>query len=280
MKRHLLTTLALGFAAILAIVSATGCERSVPEPPTPTPEIIMSPQAPLPTLDQAAPTVISVLDDVAPGTPTPTIRWDLPTFTPTSEPVAAATPTNPPSPTNTTVPNPSPVPTESQPTAISYTVEWGDTLYGLAARYNTTVDAIVAASNLPNRHLISVGQVLTIPQGQQGPANGPASSQTYIVEAGDTLYKIASMYNTTAAAIAQANGIMNPAFINVGQQLVIPGATSGESSGSSVHIVQPGDTLTALAARFGTSVWAIAVANNLPNSNFVRAGQTLIIPAP
>lgn len=281
MKRHLLTTLILGLCAVVTFLGATGCERSVPEPATPTPEIVLSPQSPPPTSDAAAATVISVLE-ATPGTPVPTIRWDLPTFTPTTQATVPVTATSVP-PTSTPVPaNPTPAPTASQPTSISYTVEWGDTLYGLAARYNTTVAAIVAASNLINENLIGVGQVLTIPLGQQNTPNQPnTSSQTYTIQAGDTLYNIASTYNTTVAAIAQRNGIMNPAFISIGQQIVIPVGTSGTgSSGGSVHVVQPGDTLTAIAARFGTSVWAIAVTNNLPNSNFIRAGQTLIIPAP
>ncbi len=162
---------------------------------------------------------------------------------------------------------------------ITHRVEWGDTLYSLARRYGTTVDAIVAANGLANENFIRVGQVLKIRQGDQGTTPPTGGTQTYVVQPGDTLYGIALRFGTTVAAIAQANGIVNPAFIRDGTRLTIPSGTSGTPSQSgSVYVVQPGDTLSSIAARFGTTYWAIAMANNLPNANFIRAGQTLIIP--
>ena len=278
MKQSITVILVL---ALVAVMSLAGCERSVPDQPTPTLAVVMSPQA-APVGTQQVPTTVSVLEEPKLGTPTPTIIWDLPTFTPTSPGAVAPTATLPS--TQETPAAPAATATTAPSTGnVSHTVVWGDTLYALAAQYSTSVDAIARANNLSDPTFIRVGQVLTIPQGQPGSGTVPPSGQqtTYTVQSGDTMYSIASRYNTTVAAIAQANGIVNPAYIRPGQVLIIPGSTGGTpSQGSSTYVVQPGDTLTAIAARYGTTAWAIAVANNLPNSNWIRAGQTLIIPAP
>jgi LysM repeat protein len=99
----------------------------------------------------------------------------------------------------------------------------------------------------------------------------------YTVQRGDTLYSIARRYGTTVQAIAQANGILNPAYIRVGQVLCIPGLAASPLSGG-YYTVQRGDTLYSIACRFGTTYWAIAAANNLSNPNYIYPGQTLLIP--
>jgi LysM repeat protein len=99
----------------------------------------------------------------------------------------------------------------------------------------------------------------------------------YTVQQGDTLYSIARRYGTTVQAIAQANGILNPAYIRVGQVLCIPGLATSPLSGG-YYTVQRGDTLYSIACRFGTTYWAIAAANNLSNPNYIYPGQRLFIP--
>src|SRR5690606_31509676 len=103
----------------------------------------------------------------------------------------------------------------------TYTVKAGDTLYSIAKKYNVTVAALAKANNITNYNLIRVGQVLVIP-GTTPPAPPPATTVKYTVKAGDTLYSIASKYNTTVAAIASANKITNINLISVGQVLIIP----------------------------------------------------------
>jgi LysM repeat protein len=85
------------------------------------------------------------------------------------------------------------------------------------------------------------------------------------------------MYGTTVEALALANGIVNTNYIWVGQRLTIPGATTSQASGQT-YVVQVGDTLSSIAVQFGTTAYAIAYANNLPNVNFIYVGQTLLIP--
>lgn len=110
--------------------------------------------------------------------------------------------------------------------AATHVVQPGDTLWGISRRYNTTVDAIVRANNIPNPNLIYVGQVLEIPDGTSPTPVPPVNPSTYVVRAGDTLSQIARTFNTTVAALVQANNIANPNLIYVGQVLIIPGSTT------------------------------------------------------
>jgi LysM repeat protein len=124
-----------------------------------------------------------------------------------------------------------------------------------------------------------------------GIASRAQGSTTYTVQAGDNLYRIALRFGVSVAAIQQANNIDNPNLIFVGQVLQIPGGTGPaptqapggptpgpQPGGSTTYTVQPGDTLARIAARFGTTVAAIAQANNIVNVNLIYVGQVLQIP--
>jgi LysM repeat protein len=119
------------------------------------------------------------------------------------------------------------------------------------------------------------------------------SAATYVVQPGDTLWRISQQFGTTVNAIVQANNIPNPNLIYVGQVLEIPGvATPGPVTPGPVtpvpppppppqqqtYVVVPGDTLTKIAARFGTTVAALVQANNIVNPNLIFVGQVLVIP--
>jgi LysM repeat protein len=174
-----------------------------------------------------------------------------------------------PTPTNTPVPS----------SGFHYTVRRGDTLSSIARRYGTTVQAIVQANGIVNPNLIFYGQRLWIPSGTgpgPGPGPGPAPA-VYIVRAGDTLYAIARRYGTTYQALAALNGLHYPYTIYVGQRLLISGSGAPPASGR-IHIVQRGETLWAIALRYGTTPWAIAAANGLWNVNLIYVGQRLVIP--
>jgi LysM repeat protein len=107
----------------------------------------------------------------------------------------------------------------------------------------------------------------------------------HVVRAGETLASIARNYGVSASALARANGISNPDFIRVGQRLVIPGRSSGSSGGSAAkptartYTVRAGDTLNAIARRFGVSTASLAAANGIANPNRIRIGMVLRIPA-
>ncbi len=107
-----------------------------------------------------------------------------------------------------------------------------------------------------------------------------ADPGVHIVQRGDTLYSIARRYGTTVSALVQANGLRNPNRIYVGQRLIVSGASAAPSASSSgsVHVVQRGENLFRIALRYGTTVQALARANNLSNTSLIYAGQRLVIP--
>jgi LysM repeat protein len=184
-------------------------------------------------------------------------------------PTATNTPITPGAPTATLSVTPGPTPTGTltvQPT--QYVVQTGDTLYSLARRFDTTVQAIMQANGLRS-YIIWIGQVLFIPAGGALPS-GPV---LHIVVPGDTLYALARHYGTTVQAIMWANGLWSY-IIYVGQPLRIP-ATSPSSGGA--HLVQWGETLYSIARLYGTTVHALKAANGL-TSDLILAGTTLKIP--
>lgn len=105
-----------------------------------------------------------------------------------------------------------------------------------------------------------------------------ASPTTYIVQRGDTLSLIARRYNTTVQAIAELNGIANPNLIHVGQRLIIPSESDSPPPPTQIHIVQPDETLTRIASRYGTTILAIVAANDLADPSLILVGQRLAIP--
>lgn len=108
-------------------------------------------------------------------------------------------------------------------------------------------------------------------------APNPVGPAVYIVAWGDTLSSIALRYGTTVSAIAQENQMANPDLIYVGQRLVIPEATSSPSVGSGIYVVQSGDTLSAIAVRYGTTVQQLVLMNGLTNPNLIYVGQRLTV---
>lgn len=110
----------------------------------------------------------------------------------------------------------------------------------------------------------------------------PALADTlYVVQPGDTLYRIAARFGVTVSAIVSANALPNPNLIYAGQLLTIPGPGSEPPAtpGLQRYVVQPGDTLWRIAQRFGTTVPALMSANGLTTSR-IYAGQVLLVPAP
>lgn len=102
---------------------------------------------------------------------------------------------------------------------------------------------------------------------------GTVWAQTYYVQPGDSLYKIAARYGTSVTALQKNNGLKST-VLYPGQALnVTPG---GSSSSGWTYTVKSGDTLYLIAQRYGTSIDSLKRANNL-SSNYLWVGQHLTI---
>ncbi len=177
----------------------------------------------------------------------------------------------------------------------THVVQRGENLFRIALRYGVTVNALAAANGLSNTSTIYVGQRLIIPTGGSSDSplptptpSSPPSSGVHIVQRGENLFRIALRYGLTTQALAAANGIANPNRVYVGQRLTIPGSSgtspapepSPEPAPSDqTYTVKRGDTLSAIALRYGVSMWALAQANGISNPSLIYVGQVLQIPS-
>lgn len=105
----------------------------------------------------------------------------------------------------------------------------------------------------------------------------PASSgRTYTVRPGDTLSGIAAKLGVAQSQITGFHS-GNPNLIYPGEVLAIGGAAAPIQSAGATYTVQSGDTLSGIAAKFGTTYQAIAAKNGIANPNLIYPGQVLHI---
>ena len=209
---------------------------------------------------------------------------------------------------------PTPVPVMTTPGAqtggtttgptFTYTVMAGDTLSSVAEKFGVSVEALVQLNGMGDANTLALGQELKIPGSASTVAGAPTPvtvvlnpggqpggtttgpTFTYTVVAGDSLGDIAERFNVSVATLAQLNGITDPNTLMLGQQLRIPGAAPATTGGTppatgatTVYTVRAGDTLSAIAQQFDTTVEELMRLNNLANANVLSEGQRLTVPA-
>lgn len=159
-------------------------------------------------------------------------------------------------------------------TSNYYTVKSGDTLWSIAKKYNVSVDELKNTNNLVS-NLLSVGQNLIIP--------GLAAEQDeYIVKPGDTLYKIANLFNTTVDNLKSINNLVTDS-LSIGQiiklplEMEIPTEEEPALEQTGTYVVKKGDTLYGIASMFKTTVDELKNTNSL-DTNIVSIGQILKVP--
>ncbi len=175
---------------------------------------------------------------------------------------------------------------------VVHVVQRGETLYRIAQQYNLTVDAIASFNNIADPTNIQVGQRLLIPTNGTAQSNVPS---THVVQAGETLKSIATLYGLTLEDLANRNNITDINRIFVGQVLniqpaapatpspiptitPIPAQDTSEDVPSLIYTVQGGDTLFRIATRYGLTVNELVRANNVADPTVIYSGQQLIIP--
>lgn len=149
----------------------------------------------------------------------------------------------------------------------TYTVQTGDTLFGISRQFGLPIEEIKEINQLTNNTLIP-GQILKIPT--------PTTTILYTVKQGDNLYKIAQTYHTTVDELMRINNLQTNA-LSIGQKLIIPIQNINENNNYITYIVKANDNLYTIANTYHTTVNAIKDLNNL-SSNLLSIGQSLKIP--
>lgn len=189
--------------------------------------------------------------------------------------VPTATPLNSPTvpPTNTLPPN-----------QTRHIVKQGEAISNIAKRYGTTTEAILEANGLNSKSIINIGDELIIPlpiANTSTPTATLTPSPTpfeYTVRTADTLSAIAKKFGTTVETLMSVNGITDATTLRVGTKLIIAQPPDFEATMAyETYVVQQGDTLFTLSARYGVTVAEIKEANKL-DSNDLRVDQELRIP--
>lgn len=96
---------------------------------------------------------------------------------------------------------------------VYYTVRPGNTLFGIAQFFQTTVNDILKYNNISDASTIFAGETLAIPAGTSQPP------RTHIVRPGESLWYISKLYNITVDDLLKKNTIGNPNILYPGQIL-------------------------------------------------------------
>lgn len=155
----------------------------------------------------------------------------------------------------------------SDDVGVYYTVSTGDTLYGIAKKYDLSVDELKKINNLITNDL-SVGQKLLVGGMEEVLEN--SEYDTYIVKSGDNLYSIARKYGTTVDNLKFINRLSSN-LLSVGQSILVP------KSSLKMYVVESGDTLYKIAMDNNISVTDLINLNELTTTN-LSIGQVLYLP--
>ena len=198
-------------------------------------------------------------------------------------------------------------------TSTTYTVQSGDSVWGISNKFGITMDQLIQWNNIQN-NFIYPGQKLTIKGSQEngsstnnsgnntnssgnaGTSNGgQTTGAKYTVQSGDSVWKISNDHGITMAQLIEWNNIKNN-FVYPGQQLIVSnggssnaGANTGNTSGSSSssssssntasgtkYTVKAGDSVWSVSNKYGITMAQLIQWNNIQN-NFIYPGQQLTV---
>lgn len=151
----------------------------------------------------------------------------------------------------------------------TYIVQSGDSLYTIAQRFNTTVDALKTANSVSDDGRIFAGQALLIPTGEVTPV------REYEVQPGDTLFSISERFNTTVRILQGLNELGESSEIVAGETIFVP---SVDESRYEVYVVASEDSLSSIAERFQTDVSELTTLNDIADEHDLMVGQTILVP--
>ncbi len=177
---------------------------------------------------------------------------------------------------------------------VSYKIQSGDTLIGVANRYKIGVSDLAAANNLSTTSNLILGRSLTIPANGSGGSSSSSSTssntssnktstssssngkklgntENYKVQSGDGLIALAARFGVSVQDLAATNDIAANAQLQRGQTLKVPKVTVSYTVGS-------GDSLIGLARKYGVSTKELADMNSIAADTMLQRGQKLTVP--
>lgn len=161
---------------------------------------------------------------------------------------------------------------------VTYVVKRGDSLSSIASNFNTSVNAIKQINNLPS-DIIMIGQQLLVPSNNDDVQETVDGYEEYVVQRGDSLTKIATLFNTDINSIKKINDLTSNTIF-IGQVLKVPNVVNDNNSGEveyQEYVVKRGDSLWKIARDFNTTVNQILELNMLDSAN-LQIGDVLKIP--
>ena len=171
------------------------------------------------------------------------------------------------------------------PITRHYTVRPGDTLSGVAARAGVSTSYLAGLNHLRPTALLIAGATITVPGA--APRTAPRkvaarpATRSYVVQPGDTLTGVAARAGISTSHLATLNHLRPNALLIAGATLTVPGTAPSSAAAPPAtrsYVVQPGDTLTGVAARAGVSTSYLATLNHLGPTALLIAGATLTVP--
>lgn len=148
-------------------------------------------------------------------------------------------------------------------------IQSGDTLFAIAQRFNTTVEALAEANAIAEGERIVAGQELLIPAAKLRFAS------LYEVQPGDTLYSLSKRFNTSVGRLQLLNGISDARALIAGRSILVPSLDEGIFI---VYTVQADDTLFSISRQFGAPLPVLKSLNGIADEIDLRAGQTILLP--
>ncbi len=150
-----------------------------------------------------------------------------------------------------------------------YIVQSGDSLYGIAAAFDTTVADLRYTNGIAEGEQIYAGQSILLPASLGEPV------AVYEVQPGDTLFAIAKRYDTSVGIIQGLNALGDSTKIVAGELLMVPGVPDLELL---VHQVAAGDSLSSIAQRYLTTVSVLKSLNDITDDGELTEGSSILAP--